>query len=41
MMEQEVFKQQEDQLKTRFQTGLDDARAQIANLKADYELGLI
>ena len=35
MMEQEVFKQQEDQLKTRFQSSVEDTRAQIASLKAE------
>ncbi len=34
-MEQEVFKQQEDQLKARYQTQIAEQRAQIAVLKAE------
>ncbi len=34
-MEQEVFKQQEDQVKVRYQAQIDDQRAQIAALKAE------
>ena len=34
-MEQEVFKQQEDQVKARYQAQIDDQRAQIAALKTE------
>lgn len=34
-MEQEVFKQQEDHVKARYQAQIDDARAQIAALKGE------
>ena len=34
-MEQEVYKQQEDRVKTRFQAQIDEQRAQIAALKAE------
>lgn len=34
-MEQEVFKQQEDKVKTRYQTQIEEQRAQIATLKAE------
>lgn len=34
-MEQEVFKTQEDRLKSRYQSQIDDQRAQIAALKAE------
>ena len=34
-MEQEVFKTQEDRLKSRYQSQIDDQRTQIANLKTE------